>query len=382
MTFLRSRWVEPPSGVEELDPADLASGFRAAGLACGIKEGGEPDLGLVVCDAADAASAALLTSNAAAAAPIRVCRDRARLDATRAVVVNSGNANAATGKAGYENAVRMQEAAARTLGLDPDRVAVASTGVIGEKLPIDEVEAGIATAASRLVAWGGRRFGEAITTTDRWPKHCALRCDGVTVSAQAKGGGMISPAFATTLCFVQTDAVVADPSAALGAATSSSFERITVDGQQSTNDAIFLMASGEARGELPDGLLEAALLQLAIDVVADGEGATRVGRVEVREAASAAEAEAVARAIADSSLVKTALYGRDPNWGRVVAAAGMALAGEDIDLGPDSVDAEELSGEGDEAELILRLGRGEESAHVYFSDLTPAYIALNAEYTT
>ncbi len=163
-------------------------------------------------------------------------------------------------------------------------------------------------------------------TTDSGPKRCTVGCGGVTLSAQAKGAGMMQPGFATMLCFVQTDAVVEDPETALRRACAASFERITVDGQMSTNDTVVLQASGASGAPLPEGLLEAVLLQLAIEIVADGEGAERVGRVEVRGAADDREAEAVARAIANSPLVKTALHGRDPNWGRIAQAAGMALA--------------------------------------------------------
>ena len=165
-------------------------------------------------------------------------------------------------------------------------------------------------------------FSEAILTTDRWPKSCTLRAGGVTLSAQAKGAGMMMPGFATMLCFVQTDAVVEDPDAALRAAVDASFERITVDGQMSTNDTVVLQATGAAGEPLPEGLLEAVLLQLAIEIIGDGEGAARVARVEVSGAAAAEEAERVARAIANSPLVKTALFGRDPNWGRIAQAAG------------------------------------------------------------
>ncbi len=194
---------------------------------------------------------------------------------------------------------------------------------------------------------------------------------------------MIRPKMATMLCFVQTDAVVEDPDATLRAANDVSFERITVDGQMSTNDTLLLQATGEAGVPLHAGLLEAVLLQLALEIVADGEGSTRVGRVGVEGAASAAEAERVARAIANSPLVKTALFGRDPNWGRIAQAAGMALAGEDLEeIGADSIDAAELGEDVAEAELGLRLDRGEHGAHVYFSDLGYEYVRINAEYTT
>jgi glutamate N-acetyltransferase/amino-acid N-acetyltransferase len=383
VSFFRSSWVEPPEGVEELDPAQLTPGFRASGVACGLKGGGETDLALLVCDQESVSSAALLTANAAAAAPVRICRERCELGSLRAAVVNSGNANAATGEQGYADALEMRDAAAASLGLAAETVAVAETGVIGVPLDVESVRSGIGSAADALGPSGGEDFATAICTTDRWPKRCTVKLHGVTVSAQAKGAGMMEPDFATLLCFVQTDAEVADPDAALRAATATSFERVTVDGQMSTNDTVMLQATGAAGRPLPAGLLEAVLLQLALEVVADGEGATRVGRVQVEEAASDEEAERVARAIANSPLVKTALFGRDPNWGRIAQAAGMALAGEELpELGPAEIDADELAGGEAEAQLAVRLGRGDAAAHLYFSDLTYDYVKLNAEYTT
>jgi len=382
-TFFRSRWVEPPAGVEEIDPAQLAPGFKAGTAHCGLKGGGKTDVGLVVCEADQVGSSILLTRNASSAAPVRVCRDRCDHGSIRAAVVNAGNANAETGEQGYADAVAMADEAARRLGLAPEVVAVAETGVIGVPLPIDAVLGGIGEAAEGLSEAGGVAFSEAIMTTDRWPKRCTLRAGDVTLSAQAKGGGMIQPGFATLLCFVQTDAVIADPAAALRAAAAGSFERITVDGQMSTNDTVLLQATGAAGAPLPEGLLDAVLLQLALEVVADGEGSSRVGRVGVDGAASAAEAERVARAIANSPLVKTALFGRDPNWGRIAQAAGMALAGEDLDeIGADSIDAGQLGQEQAEAEIGIRLGRGDHAAHVYFSDLGYEYVRINADYTT
>ena len=381
--FFRSRWVTPPVGTEELDPAQLTTGFRAAGVACGLKGGGKTDVGLLTCDVQDVRSAMLLTRNAAAAAPVRVCREHCDSGALRAAVVNSGNANAATGERGFRDALAMQSTASDALGVPAETVAVAETGRIGVALDLDAVVRGIAEAAASLSVRGGGAFATAITTTDRSPKRCAVRQGGITLSAQAKGAGMIEPGFATMLCFVQTDAVVADPDEALRAAAATSFERITVDGQMSTNDTVVLQATGASGRPLPEGLLAAVLLQLALAIVADGEGATRVGRVEVSEAASGEEAERVARAIANSPLVKTALYGGDPNWGRVAQAAGMALAGEELDeLGPATIDASELGSDAAEAELGVRLGRGGGSAYVYFSDLTKEYVDLNAEYST
>jgi glutamate N-acetyltransferase / amino-acid N-acetyltransferase len=382
-TFFASRWVDPPVDVEELDPAHLAPGFRAAGVACGLKGGGGTDVGVLACDEPGARSALALTRNAAAAAPVRVCRDDCDRNAIRAVAVNSGNANAATGEQGYRDALAMRDAAAEALNMDPKTVAVAETGTIGVPLDIEAVTTGVLEAVEGLSATGADDFAEAIMTTDRGPKRCTLRAGGVTVSAQAKGAGMIEPGFATMLCFVQTDAEVSDPDAALRSALAGSMERITVDGQMSTNDTVLLQATGTAGAPLPEGLLDAVLLQLALEIVADGEGASRVGRVEVTAAANEDEAERVARAIANSPLVKTALFGRDSNWGRIAQAAGMALAGEEIEeLGPDRIRAAELASDQPEAELSIRLGRGEARAHVYFSDLTHDYIRINAEYTT
>ncbi len=326
-SFFRSRWVEVPEGVEELDRSELAPGFRAGGAACGLKGGGETDVGVLGCEAAEVRSALLLTRNAAAAAPIRVCRDECDAGSIRAVVVNSGNANAATGERGYADALAMRDAAAAAIGAEPRSVAVAETGVIGVPLRIDDVVRGIADAAAALSERGGEVFASSIMTTDSAPKACTVRAGGVTVSAQAKGAGMMEPGFATMLCFVQTDAQIPEAETALRAAVAGSFERITVDGQMSTNDTVLMQATGAAGATLPAGVLEAVLQQLALEIVADGEGASRVARVAVSEAATAAEAERVARAIANSPLVKTALYGRDPNWGRIAQAAGMALAG-------------------------------------------------------
>jgi glutamate N-acetyltransferase/amino-acid N-acetyltransferase len=363
--FFKSRWVAAPAAVEELAPAQLAPGFRAGAAHCGLKGGGKTDVGLLVCDTEGVSSSLLLTRNASAAAPVRVCRKRCERGSIRAVVVNAGNANAETGEQGYADAVAMCDEAAAMLDLRPETVAVAETGVIGVPLPIETVLSGIGEAASNLTPAGGVGFSDAILTTDRWPKRCTLRAGGVTVSAQAKGGGMIQPNMATMLCFVQTDAVVADPDATLRAACDASFERITVDGQMSTNDTLLLQATGAAGAPLPEGLLDAVLLQLALEVVADGEGSDRVGRVQVDGAASAVEAERVARAIANSPLVKT------------------ALAGEDLEeIGADSIDAAELGEDVAEAEIGLRLDRGEHSAHVWFSDLGYEYVRINAEYTT
>ncbi len=383
MSFFRSRWVESPAGVEELNPAQLAPGFRAGAVHCGLKAQGGTDVGLMACDSDAVSSAVLLTRNAAAAAPVRVCREHCDLDSIKGVVVNSGNANAATGDQGLADALAMRDAAGAALGLDGSAVAVAETGVIGVPLDTAAVVAGIQAAAGRLSETGGVEFCEAIMTTDKGPKQVTLKVGGVTVSAQAKGAGMIEPGFATMLCFVQTDADIPNLEAELRCAVAGSFERITVDGQMSTNDTVVVQATGAAGRALPEGVLDAVLLQLALEIVADGEGAERVGRIVVTEAASEGEADNVARAIANSPLVKTALYGRDANWGRIAQAAGMALAGETWpEPGPHSISFDELAADGAEAEIAIALGRGEASASVFFSDLTHDYIQINAEYTT
>ncbi len=381
--FFKSRWVAPPAGVEELDPSRLAPGFAAGAVACGLKESGNADAAVVVARSERCDSALLLTPNAAAAAPVRLCRKSCDLGGIRAAAVKAGNANAATGEQGMRDSVAIQAAAAEELELDPAQVAIAATGKIGVALPVDDVVDGIRRAATQVRPDGGIEFAEAIMTTDAFSKCCSVRCDGVTLSAQAKGAGMIQPGFATMLCFVQTDALLEGAEAALRPAVTDSFERITVDGQMSTNDTVLLQASGESGLPLPDGLLDAVLLQLALAIVADGEGATRVGCARVLEAADEEEAERAARAIANSPLVKTALFGHDPNWGRIAQAAGMALAGEELEeLGLNHIDAEEFAGDSAEAELSVRLGRGDHRAHVWFSDLGYEYVRINAEYTT
>jgi glutamate N-acetyltransferase/amino-acid N-acetyltransferase len=243
--FLRSRWIDSPPGVEELDAGRLAPGFRAAAASCGLKGDGRTDVGLIAAEG-EVASALLLTRNAAAAAPVLVCREDCAPGAIEAAVVNSGNANAATGEQGLRDARAIRDRAAAELGLAPERVAIAETGVIGVPLELDPLLAAVSRAAGELSDDAGAEFAQAIMTTDRAPKLCTLRADGVTISAQAKGAGMIEPGFATMLCFVQTDAEMEDPETALRAATATSFERITVDAQMSTNDTVLLQASGGA----------------------------------------------------------------------------------------------------------------------------------------
>ena len=411
-TFFRSRWVEAPPHATELE-GGLPQGFRAAGVAAGIKETGALDVGLLVSDAPDTTSAARFTRSGTQSAPVLLCLERCDLAHIRAVVVNSGNANAATGLPGLEDAVKMQASAAAATGLSAEnQVAVASTGVIGVPLPIDKVIGGITAASHQLSADGDAGFGDAIRTTDAFAKRACLevRLDGGTVrlSAQAKGAGMISPKFATLLCFVQTDAVLSPETCdlLLGVTVKRSFERVSVDGQLSTSDTVILQASGETgvrvEPETDDELrfgeaLDAMMRQLALEVLRDGEGARRVGRVVVRGGDQDA-VEAVARAVADSSLVKTALYGGDPNWGRIVQAVGAALPGTAplaVDVAVEGTqvcsrggaipyDAQALHAavQGHEVQYEIGLpGEGAET-ELFFSDLGHEYVTINADYTT
>jgi len=407
-----SRWVEPPACVTELPEGGLADGFRAGGATAGIKPSGDPDVALLVCSAPDAVSAARFTRSGAPAAPVVLCRSRCRLDALAAVVVNSGNANAATGARGLEDAARMQGAAAMAAGVSEDRVAVASTGVIGVPLPMHGMMKGILAARGKLAPDGDRDFWRAIATTDAFEKllslEVALPAGTVRISAQAKGAGMIQPGFATLLCFVQTDAVLAAETAELllGVCVKRSFERISVDGQLSTNDAALLMASGasgvivepESDDELRFGeALDYALRRLALQIVGDGEGAARTGRVHVH-GGHEQTVERVARAIANSPLVKAALNGGDPNWGRIAQAVGAAIPGPGplpFDIWIEGVhvcaggvavphDVAELAAvvSRDEVEYVVGLpGEGVET-EVFFSDLSHEYVRINAEYTT
>jgi glutamate N-acetyltransferase/amino-acid N-acetyltransferase len=410
--FFRSRWVERPANVTELSDGGLPDGFRASGVAAGIKESGAPDVGLMVSDAAETTSAARFTNSGTQAPPVLLCRERCRLDAVRAVVVNSGNANAATGKMGFENAAKMQGAGGLVARVREDQVAVASTGVIGVPLPMGKVNQGIVAAAHALAEDGDVAFSDAIRTTDAFEKRVRLSVElpsgTVKLSAQCKGAGMISPGFATLLCFVQTDALLSAETCdlLLGVCVKRSFERVSVDGQLSTNDMVLLQASGQSQvsiaPETEDELrfgeaIDALMRQLSLLVVADGEGARRVGRVVVH-GGEAVAVDRVARAVANSPLVKTALYGGDPNWGRIIQAVGAAMPGTaplavDVSIEgikvcgggaqvPHDADAVAAAVQRDEVEYEIALpGDGAES-EVYFSDLGHEYVTINADYTT
>jgi len=414
--FFDSRWVACPDGVTVAPGDGLPQGFRAAGVACGLKESGATDLGLLVSDARETTSAARFTRSGVLAAPVIVCKNRTRLDAIRAVAANSGNANAATGGRGMDEAAKMQGAAAMASSVAEDQVAIASTGVIGVQLDGRKVIKGMLAAARELSADGHEAFGQAIRTTDKFPKMArvkvALSGGEVLITAQAKGAGMIQPAFATMLCFVQTDAALQAQTAdlLLGVCVKRSFDRISVDGQLSTNDTAILMASGasgvkvepQSADEVAFGqALDAVLRQLALLIVRDGEGSKRVGRVVAR-GGDLRDVERCARAVANSPLVKAALHGGDPNWGRIAQAVGHAMSDRapvNLDIAIEGITvckrgaaipfdeaalAELVSGEEVEYEVVLPTD-GEDATsetEVFFSDLSHEYVTINAEYTT
>jgi glutamate N-acetyltransferase/amino-acid N-acetyltransferase len=408
---LASRWVQLPGYARER-PGPLPVGFRAAGVACGLKPSGQRDLGLLVSTEAATTSAVRFTRSGVLAAPVVVTRDRCRLDGVRAIVANSGNANAATGGRGLDEAARMQGAGAMAAGVDASTVAIASTGVIGVQLDGDKVIRGLARARGELSETGGDDFAEAIRTTDAFSKDAALDVElpsgTVRLCAQAKGAGMISPAFATMLCFVQTDAALSAETCdlLLGVCVKRSFDRISVDGQLSTNDTVVLQASGssgvriepESEDELLFGqALDALLRHLALLIVRDGEGARRVGRVVV-DGGDDVTVSRAARAVADSPLVKAALFGGDPNWGRIAQAVGGALHDSaplalDIWIGdvhvcargaaiPHDVEALQQAASGAEVDYTVALPGSGAQAELFFSDLSYEYVRINGEYTT
>ncbi len=384
------------------------AGFRFAGIAAGIKKNGNPDLGLVVADAGAVPAAAVLTRNRVRAAPVEITRERLAKARGRisAILVNSGNANACTGAEGHAEALRASAAVASELGIDTRSIVPASTGVIGAILPGDKIAAAAPALVRALRAEGAADFARAIMTTDQWRKVAlasfAVGKKTVTVLGVAKGAGMIHPDMATTLGFVLTDAL-ATPSelrSALRRATDATFNSISVDGDTSTNDTIVLAASG-ASGARDVKKLERALTDvlgaLAESIVRDGEGARHVVRIDVSGLATDADARRVAKTIATSPLVKTALHGRDANWGRILAAAGrsgarfdptrarITIGGERIVEGgmPVGKDAEARAGAvmaGPRYAIEVSLGRGRGKAHYLTCDLGPEYIAVNANY--
>jgi glutamate N-acetyltransferase/amino-acid N-acetyltransferase len=380
-----------------------AKGFAAGAVHAGIRRS-KLDLA-VVRSTGPAVGAAMFTANRVQAAPVLVSKAHLAQAEPQAVVINSGVANAATGKQGELDALATAAEVARLLGLDPEQVLVLSTGVIGAKLPMERLLAGLADI--ELTSEGGADAAEAILTTDTGPKEAVVSRGGFTVGGMAKGAGMIHPRLATMLAVVTTDYPLGADNAHgfLKRAVGESFNRISVDGECSTNDAVILLASGASgidRTHATDRDFADALgvvcADLSRQIVLDGEGATVLLEIEVTGAASPGEAEAIARRIATSPLVKTAAFGRDPNWGRILAAAGSAfcaggyaqvdvdkltlrLNGTAVFTGGEPTEAE-VSLEGAVCTIQLDLGLGNSNAGYLASDLTYDYVRINAEYST
>lgn len=389
-------------------------GFRAALHTCGIKLSGTPDLALLVSDR-PARWDAMFTSNAVAAAPVVFGRERlAERKPLRAILVNSGNANAVTGAQGLADSRETASLLENALGLSEGEALVSSTGVIGHLLPMDKIRQGVPAMPALLKPEGGADFARGIMTTDTRPKHAGVEFPvaggTVRIGGCAKGAGMIHPRMATMLSYLTTDAAVHPDvlSQAFRKAVDSSFNRISVDGDTSTNDTCVILANGAS--ELPEilpGTPEAALFAealatlcsyLAREIVRDGEGATTVVRLDVRGARDAAQAETVARAVCNSPLVKCAIHGRDPNWGRILCAAGYSGAGvtpTSVDLSiqevpvlvrgtPVDFDGPALSQKmsGEEVVLTLDLGMGSETTTFWTCDFSKEYVTINADYHT
>ncbi|MBX9421242.1 MULTISPECIES: bifunctional glutamate N-acetyltransferase/amino-acid acetyltransferase ArgJ [Streptomyces] len=378
-----------------------ARGFLAVGVAAGIKSSGDPDLALVVNRGPAPAAAGVFTSNRIQAAPVHWSRRALAAGRVSAVVLNSGGANACTGRAGADDARTMAEHTARAVGLAPEEVAVCSTGLIGVPLPMDRVTSGIALAARRLSTDGGRDAAVAIRTTDSVHKTAVVSRSGWTVGGMAKGAGMLAPGLATMLVVLTTDAVAGGPllDSALRAAVRTTFDRVDSDGCMSTNDTVLLLASGSSGVTPPDGefteAVHAVCLDLARQLIADAEGASKEIEVAVVGAASEDDAVTVGRSVARNNLLKCALHGEDPNWGRVLSAIGTTDAAFD----PDRLDVavngvwvcrdgaagearEKVDLTGRRITVTIDLRAGEASAEIWTNDLTAAYVHENSAYSS
>ncbi|MDQ0285442.1 glutamate N-acetyltransferase/amino-acid N-acetyltransferase [Desulfofundulus luciae] len=400
-------WEEKSGGVT------APQGFLAAGVAAGVKYKGRRDIALIFSEV-PARAAGVFTTNLVKGAPVLVTMERISRGRARAVVVNSGNANTCNGEQGIRDARAMAQETARVLNIPEEDVLVASTGVIGQPMPMDRILPGIAAAARELSSGGGAAAAEAIMTTDTEPKETALSITlsghTVTIGGMAKGSGMIHPSMATMLCFITTDAAVSAPclQEMLRHAVDRSFNMISVDGDTSTNDMVLVLANGRAGNPeitaenedyhlLRDALTEVCT-RLARAVARDGEGATKLLEVKVINAASEKDARLAARAVVASNLVKAAIYGQDANWGRIICAAGYSGAHFD----PDRVDIylgdimvardgvalpfdEEAASSmlaGREVRVLVDLKSGEYEATAWGCDLTGEYVNINASYRT
>ncbi len=394
----------------------LPAGFRASGVRAGIKPSGGMDLAVLVAER-DCSAAGTFTTNRIAAAPVQWDKALVPSNTIRAVVINAGNANAATGRQGLDNARRTAEVAAERLSCQPEQILVASTGVIGHQLPMDRIETGVAAAIGAATAdsIGFRDASLAILTTDTRPKVVSKRWtigdDGrvATLLGMAKGAAMIGPKMATMLGFLLTDARVeaADLQRILAGAVEDSFNCVSVEGHMSTNDTVLLLAGGDPTQPPLAGpdLVEFAVMvretcvELARMIPEDGEGATHLITIDVEGASSREEARTIARAVADSPLVKTAIHGADPNWGRIVSAAGYSgvafeenelslilngtpLYRDGVPLGFDAAEVSSTLRANRDTHIRLVLQRGEGTIRFWTCDLTADYVRLNADYTT
>ena len=392
-------------------------GFRAAGVCAGLKRNGALDMAMI-CSEKPCTFSGTFTTNLFPAAPVQLCKERVLHEKTiQAVIVNSGIANACTGLEGYRNAENMARLTAEELKLSPGMVMVSSTGRIGNQLPMEKIAAGIKAAAKALRADGGADAAKAIMTTDTKPKEIALTFSVgdkvVTIGGTCKGAGMIAPKMAvphaTMLCYITTDCVISNRqlSAMLGEVVDDSFNKVTVDGDMSTNDTVIVMANGASGAEIREGSIDELHFKTALTMVAqhlarsiamDGEGATKFVSVEVSGAANNSEAELCARTVANSLLCKTAWFGCDPNWGRVLAAAGRSganFSAENVSLDYDEMPVVRngMDAGVPEAELArvlkrgeftikLNLGEGHGSFTVWTSDVSYEYVKINADYHT
>ena len=383
-----------------------AEGFRAIGLAAGIKASGKPDVALIVNDGPKDAAAAVFTSNRFPAAPVLWSRQAVSDGAARAVIVNSGGANACTGPQGFADAHEMAEHTAAQLqaaGVDigAGDVLVCSTGLIGELLPMDKVRTGIEAAVASIEAGGGEAAAAAIMTTDSVPKLAVREAEGYVIGGMAKGAGMLAPGLATMLVFITTDADVerADLEVALRHATGKTFDRIDSDGCMSTNDTVIAMANG-ASGTKPSAddfttVLTEVCADLARQLIADAEGASKDIAISVHTAMSEDEAVDAARAISRSNLLKCAIHGEDPNWGRVLSALGttsVSFESDQVDVAINGVTVCRGGGVGEDRTLVdmssrdvridVYLNAGDAQATVWTNDLTADYVHENSAYST
>ena len=392
-----------------------AKGFLAAGVHCGIKKSGKPDLALLACPAG-ATTAAVFTTNKIVAAPVTICKKHVKSPRVYAAVINSGNANACTGEQGLKDAITMCGKVGKELNVNPHNVLIASTGIIGRQLPIRKIHAGIAKAAKKLSTGpkAGLDFAKAIMTTDTKTKQTTRKIEisgkEIIIAATAKGAGMIAPNMATTISVITTDIAITRPllTRALKAAVGGSLNKLTVDGWQSTNDTAMILASGAARNRpvaspCPRyrkfaGALADLCADLARQMALDAEGATRMFTVVVKGAATKTDAAKAARAVADYDLVKCAVHGADPNWGRIICAVGSC----GIKLNPDKMnckigdttvfkngrptkfDARKVSKVISQTEhtITINLGAGNSTDFCYGCDLSKEYVTINADYHT